>query len=223
LRWAEHIIQFYKNLHPPQPLPDDIQWLHPQLKEEVMDVVNRFYTKYYNDNDQRTILLGINPGRYGAGVTGVNFTAPRQLTNYCHLSHSFKDQSELSAEFIYEMIQSYSGPDLFYKEYFIGSVCPLGFVLHGKNLNYYDHKALLNAVNDFIIKSMNTLLDFNYNKKIVYCIGGEKNFKYLKKINDENQWFQSIEVLPHPRYIMQYKRKLKTFYIDDYLELLKKK
>src|SRR6478672_11168433 len=141
MTWAEHIIQYYKNLQPPVPLPEEIQWLHPQFNKEVMDVVDQFYTKYYSDQNPRTIILGINPGRYGAGVTGVNFTAPRQLRQICNISHPFKDQSELSAEFIYEMIHNYGGPELFYKNYFVGSVCPLGFVQNGKNLNYYDNKA----------------------------------------------------------------------------------
>lgn len=223
MTWGQHIIDYYKNLSPPKPLPDDIEWLHPQLSPEVMDVVNQFYTKYYSDNRPRTILLGINPGRYGAGVTGVNFTAPRQLNRYCQITHPFKDQSELSAEFIYDMIQSYGGPELFYKDYFIGSVCPLGFVQHGKNLNYYDSKPLLDAVESFIVKGIENLLDFPYNNKVVYCIGGEKNYKYLNKFNQEHKWFKTIEVLPHPRYIMQYKRKMKEQYLSDYLKILQKK
>ena len=223
MTWAEHIIQYYKNLRPPVPLPEEIQWLHPQLNKEVMDVVNQFYTRYYSDQNPRTLILGINPGRFGAGVTGVNFTAPRQLKQICNISHPFKDQSELSAEFIYEMIHSYGGAELFYKNYFVVSVCPLGFVQNGKNLNYYDNKALLNAVEPFIITSMNMLLDFSYNKDVVFCIGGEKNYKYLNKINQQYNWFKTIEILPHPRYIMQYKRKAKDQYIDDYLKLFRKK
>ena len=223
MNWAQHIIQYYKELHPPKPLPEEIHWLHPQLNKGVMEIVNQFYTKYYSDQHPRTILLGINPGRYGAGVTGVNFTAPRQLKECCYLSHPFKDQSELSAEFIYEMIQAYGGTEAFYKEFFIGSVCPLGFVQNGKNLNYYDDKQLLKAVEDFIISSMNELLNFHYNNQIGYCIGGGENYKYLNKVNQKYKWFKTIEILPHPRFIMQYKRKLKTQYIDDYVKLLRKK
>ena len=223
MNWAQHIIEYYKNLHPPIPLPEEIQWLHPQLNPEVMDVVNQFYTKYYSDESPRTIMLGINPGRYGAGVTGVNFTAPRQLKQICNISHSFKDQSELSAEFIYEMILAYGGPELFYQNFFIGSVCPLGFVQNGKNLNYYDNQELMKAVEPFIINSMNKLLHFPYNQDVVFCIGGEKNYKYLNKLNQEHKWFRTIEILSHPRFIMQYKRKTKDRYIDDYINLLRKK
>ena len=223
MTWAEHIISYYKNLHPPKPLPEKIEWLHPQLNSQVMDVVNQFYIKYYSDQNPRTIMLGINPGRYGAGVTGVNFTAPRQLKHICNIAHQFKDQSELSAEFIYEMIHAYGGSELFYKEFFIGSVCPLGFVQNGKNLNYYDNKELFQAVEPFIINSMNKLLDFPYNKEVVFCIGGEKNYKYLNKLNQQHKWFKTIEILPHPRFIMQYKRKAKDRYIEDYINLLRKK
>ena len=219
---ADHYIDFYKNLHPPYPLPHKIEWLNPQKDPSVMKVITSFFQKYYNDNEPRTILLGINPGRFGAGVTGVNFTAPKQLTNFCKIDHPFKLQSEISAEFIYEVICSYGGPDIFYSKFFIGSICPLGFIKEGRNINYYDDKELLQTVEPFIIESMNTLLSVPYNKEVVYCIGGEKNYKYLNRINSKHQWFKSIEVLAHPRFIMQYKRKQKEIYMNGYLDLLGK-
>src|SRR5215475_10038849 len=99
---AEKIIAFYKKLEPPQSLPMDIKWLFPQRSQEVMKIVGIFFKKFYNDTSERRLLFGINPGRFGAGITGVNFTAPRQLKEYCGIDHPFKEnQSELSAEFIY--------------------------------------------------------------------------------------------------------------------------
>ena len=38
----------------------------------------------------------------------------------------------------------------FYANYFIGAVCPLGFMKDGKNINYYDDKKLQQAVTPFI-------------------------------------------------------------------------
>src|SRR5438067_2234225 len=123
--WAEHILSFYKQLKPPQ-LPGSIEWLHPQKDPNVLSIMEQFFNKYYSDTKPRIVLLGINPGRFGAGVTGVNFTAPRQLQDHCHIEHSFKNQSELSAEFIYDVIAAYGGPQAFYQDFFIGSVCPMG-------------------------------------------------------------------------------------------------
>ncbi|MBX9892465.1 MAG: DUF4918 family protein [Chitinophagaceae bacterium] len=41
-------------------------------------------------------------------------------------------------------------------------------------------------------------------------------------MNDQYQWFQEIDVLPHPRFIMQYKRKYLQDYITQYLDVLGK-
>jgi hypothetical protein len=195
--------------------------LYPQKESEVQQTLHRFLLRFYSDAQTRTLLLGINPGRFGAGVTGVNFTASKQLTEICNIPHSFKNGSELSAEFIYKVIEAYGGVSGFYQKYFIGSVCPLGFIQNGKNLNYYDDKVLVKQLLPFIVKSMNTLVSFNVNHDFCICIGGEKNFRFLSSLNEEHKWFRSIRVVPHPRFIMQYKRKSVDEYIQIYLDALK--
>ena len=102
---------------PPAGLPDGIQVLFPQQEENVMKLVETFYNKYYNDENKRTLIFGINPGRFGAGVTGIGFTAPKQLKENCGIEQGFKQHSELSAEFIYEMIGRYGGVKKFYSEF----------------------------------------------------------------------------------------------------------
>jgi hypothetical protein len=192
--------------------------LYPQQDPEVMKIVDLFYKKYFSDNKKRTLSFGINPGRFGAGVTGVNFTAPRQLKENCRIDHPFNDQSELSAEFIYEMIESSGGVKKFYSKNFISAICPLGFVKDGKNLNYYDDKSLLKKITPFIIECINKQLTWNVNRDRCICIGGEKNFKFFQSLNEKHKWFNEIVPLPHPRFIMQYRRKQKDLYIDQYLQ-----
>jgi hypothetical protein len=221
--WARHLLQYYKELQPPPRLPGNIEWLYPQQNPGVISVVESFCHKFYNDSQERTLMLGINPGRFGAGITGVNFTASRQLEDYCGIEHPFKKRSELSAEFIYEVINAYGGAQAFYAHFFIGSVCPLGFIKGGKNINYYDDKELMQTVQPFIIRNMERLLSYKVNKKRVICIGGEKNYKYLSALNEKFNWFKTIDIVPHPRFIMQYRRKYLDQYIDQYLEVLKKK
>lgn len=222
MSWASDLFHFYKHLNPPQHLPKNIQWLYPQQDAYVLSIVKTFLNKYYNDSDRRVLMLGINPGRFGAGVTGVNFTAPRQLKDFCGIENSFKPQSELSAEFIYEMITSYGGVEKFFHHCFISSVCPLGFVKNGKNINYYDNKELLQTVRPFIIKQIKKLVALNFSTETCLCIGGEKNYRFLTSLNDEYQWFENIIPLAHPRFIMQYRRKEKQQFIDQYLQLITK-
>jgi hypothetical protein len=220
--WAKHLIDFYGTLQPVKNLPNDIEWLHPQQSGEVMQIVEKFLLKFYNDEKPRTILLGINPGRFGAGLTGVNFTASKQLTQFCKIENDLKQQTELSAEFIYEVIERYGGAEKFYHDFFIGSVSPLGFVQRGKNINYYDDKALQKAVEPFIVQNIKKLLSFNARRDVCLCIGGEKNFKYLSALNEQHHFFNEIVPLPHPRFILQYRRKQKEEYVQLYLDALQK-
>jgi len=219
-RWSRFIPSFYSSLNLRPTLPGGAEWLHPQNDETIRKIVKAFAEKFYCDGKTRRLLLGINPGRFGAGVTGVNFTAPRQLKEQLGIDHPFKDQSELSAEFIYDMISAYGGPEKFYSDYFIGSVCPLGFVREGKNLNYYDDKTLLETVEPFIIQNLEKLISFKVDRKVCFSIGGEKNFKYLLSLNKRFDWFERIEPLPHPRFIMQYRRKRVPKFIELYLSSL---
>ena len=218
---APQLIQFYKNLVAPT-LPKGFGLLHPQPEKEVMDVVEKFFLKFYNDSKPRKLLLGINPGRFGAGITGVNFTAPRQLKKYCGIDHPWKDSSELSAEFIYEMIEAYGGATKFYGDYFIGAISPLGYIKDGKNVNYYDDKELLEAVRPFIIDTLQQQLRMGFQRDTCFCIGGEKNYRFLTQLNDQFGFFEKIVPLAHPRFIMQYKRKSKQAYLDEYLAALRK-
>jgi hypothetical protein len=218
--WARLLDSYYRKLEPPPVLPNGIGWLYPQQDAQVRETVRSFLDKFFADSNKRHLFLGINPGRFGAGVTGVNFTAAKQLTEDCGIGHPFPPGTELSAEFIYDMIRAYGGPAAFYSKYFIGSVCPLGFVKDGKNINYYDDKALLETVEPFIINSIETQLTFPVERDTCFCIGGEKNFKYLSGLNNRFGWFHSIVPLPHPRFIMQYRRKQKEQFIAQYLQLL---
>lgn len=220
--WADDLYAFYTNLRPVNDLPNNIEWLLPYQQKQVQDALQQFLLKFYNDRHKRKLLLGINPGRFGAGITGINFTAPRQLLDHCKMDHSFGNKSELSAEFVYAVIQAYGGVQKFYGDFFIGSVCPLGFVQQGKNLNYYDDKELLKMVEPFIIDSISRFASLNIDHSNCICIGGEKNFRYLSTFNNQHKWFKEIVTLPHPRFIMQYKRKNLEDYVKLYLQVLKK-
>lgn len=186
-----------------------------------MQIVKTFFDKYYNDNSPRRLLFGINPGRFGGGITGVNFTAPRQLKDFCHIDHPFGNSSELSAEFIYEMIMQYGGPETFYQHHFISAVCPLGFTKNGINMNYYDDKKLQEDLRPFIVNSIQKQLALGFKTDRCVCIGGEKNFKFMNSMNNEHKFFDEIIPLPHPRFILQYRRKQKDSYIRQYLDALK--
>lgn len=219
---AEHILAFNSNLRIEAKLPDGVHVLYPFHSKDVQDVTGQFYHKYYNDNHKRILLLGINPGRFGAGVTGIPFTDPVRLESECGISNAFDKKAELSSEFIYHMIKEYGGTASFYSNFFISSLSPLGFTYEGKNLNFYDVKELQESVEPFILESLNKQIGFGVNTKICFCIGEGKNFKYFSKINQQYRFFKQVIPLAHPRYIMQYKRKMLDKYLASYVQALKK-
>ena len=63
-----------------KPLPAGIRVMNP-FKEslQAVHIAKTFYQKYYDDQQPRHLILGINPGRFGAGLTGIPFTDPKRL------------------------------------------------------------------------------------------------------------------------------------------------
>lgn len=217
---SDKILSFYKELEIHNPLPKGILVMNPYRDQYTMDLCMKFYKKYYHDNSPRTLLLGINPGRFGSGKTGISFTDPVKLENECGIQNNLTKKTELSADFIYRMIITYGGPVAFYNKYFISSISPLGFTKNGKNMNYYDDKHLEKSITSFAVESINKLLSIGMETQRCFCIGEGKNFKFLTQLNEKHRWFTKIIPLAHPRYIMQYQRKQLNKHIRMYLEKL---
>jgi hypothetical protein len=225
--FAEKIISFCMELNFNGSLPEGISLMNPfRDNPEVLSAVSQFYLKFYNDNKTRHLILGINPGRFGAGVTGIPFTDTARLKEKCGITITGLKSFETSSVFIYEMIDQYGGPEKFYSDFFISSVSPLGFTSAGSkgkeiNYNYYDSKGLTGLMLDFIIASLKKQLEFGIERDVCFCLGTGKNYKFLSQLNYENKFFEQVIPLEHPRFIMQYKSKAKQFYIDRYLEKLR--
>ena len=219
--FAGNILSFFKNLELNIKLPHDIEVMNPFQDASTMHVCKQFYKKYYNDNNQRRMIIGINPGRFGGGITGIPFTDPIRLNKECGIENKWQPKQELSSVYVYDVINAIGGAEKFYKDFYITSVSPLGFTRHGKNLNYYDDKDLQSGIKDFVVDCMNRQLKFGINRKMAFCLGDGKNFKYLSKLNDEKKFFENIIPLSHPRFIMQYKLKKKEEYIQSYLVKLR--
>ena len=226
--FADEVIQFLSNLEYKGSLPDGISIMNPlRDNPNIIPAVSEFYHKFYNDDKPRYLILGINPGRFGAGVTGIPFTDSKRLTESCGLSIPGLTTFETSSVFIYEMIDAFGGVKQFYNRFFISAVCPLGFTTisnKGKtvNYNYYDSKKLTTSVMDFIISSLARQLEFGIKQEACFCLGTGKNYKFLMQLNNKLKFFKKIIPLEHPRYIMQYKSKQKDHYINRYLNELRK-
>jgi hypothetical protein len=220
--FGEKVIDFNVHLSFSDNLPENFRVINPYLDNpETITVMQQFYHKFYNDSNQRRFIIGINPSRHGAGVTGVPFTDTKRLESVCGIKMQSARTHEISSVFIYDLITEYGGAKDFYKEFYINSPFPLAIVRHTKegkwlNANYYDDPYLFEMVKDFMLLSLKKHINMGLDTSEVFVLG-KKNAVFIHKLNKEAKLFERIKVLEHPRYIQQYKSKDKHFYIEKYL------
>jgi len=222
--FSQKVIHFNKELTYEGDLPQGIRVMNPFQDKNVRSISEQFYRKFYNDNKQRKFIIGINPGRFGAGTTGVPFTDTKRLEEVCGIKMDSANTHEPSSVFIYDMIARYGAPERFYGDFYINSISPLGFLrLNNKgnwvNCNYYDYESLYRTLEDFLIATLKQQISFGIDTRKCYLLG-KKNARYFERINKKEKLFESYEVLDHPRYIVQYKARQKEDYIRDYLDKL---
>ncbi len=217
-RLLEHVLHF--SLRGVR-LPPGVGVLDPfngPHAEEVRRIVTTFHRKYYGDDRARLLMLGINPGRLGAGSTGLSFTDTKRCEADLGIPVNGLRTHEPSSDFFYRMVRGVGGAEAFYGQVYVHAICPLGFVQRGPNgaevnLNYYDDPALERAVTPFIERWLRTLVGCGMRTDAVVCIGTGKNAAYFTKLNQRLGLFQRVVALEHPRYIMQYKARS----IDQYV------
>jgi uracil-DNA glycosylase len=107
------------------------------LKEftDNKSMIEKFSRKYGEDNHPKIVLCGLNPGRFGAGKTGIPFIDYDSLS--CLIDGVTRHDKERSAQFFYDVVQTI-GPKLFYETFYVTNVSFVGYTRQGKNLNYYD-------------------------------------------------------------------------------------
>ena len=205
-------------------LPENYELMNPFLKGQAIKISTDFYNIFYNDSLTRKMIFGINPGRHGAGLTGVPFTDSKQLEKL-KINHRGIQSFEPSATFIYQVIEKFGGAKKFYQKFYFNSPLPLGLRQKNDkgnlvNANYYDNVKLQKSLENLIFYAMKKYQEMPINLDIAFCLGQGKNYQYLQKINKEQKFFKNIIPLAHPRYVMQYQFKNLQKYQEDYLQKL---
>lgn len=218
--FASRALRFYTQLRIPR-VPRGVGVMNPYVEPAVQRSMRAFLQKFFADNGERTLVLGINPGRFGAGITGVTFTDPVALADFCGIPNALPRRRELSSVFIYDMITRFGGPEAFYGKFFLTAISPLGYTRNGLNLNYYDEPALTKAVTPFIVDSLERQIALGCRRDVAFVLGFGANRKYIEKLNAEHRFFDRIVALEHPRWILQYRRKKTDFYINKYVSALR--
>jgi len=217
--FAARALTLYQSLRAPR-VPPGFQVMNPYRDRLVVQHLRAFLNEYFADNRKRLLVVGINPGRFGAGITGVTFTDPVALQDFCDIPNHLPRRRELSSIFIYDVIERLGGPTRFYRSVFLSAICPLGFTHSGKNINYYDDRELERLVTPFIARSMQQQISLGCRTDHVVVLGSSANARYLQRANEVHGWFEHIHVLDHPRPIMQYRRKRIGQYVSEYADLL---
>lgn len=217
MSFGSRIYRFYTRLVPPR-LPAGVRAMNPYLDPVARRYVRKYLDAFYDDARPRLLAFGINPGRFGSGITGVTFTDPVVLANVCGIANDLPRRRELSSVFIYEFIERFGGIHAFTQRCFLTAVAPLGFTRGGVNLNYYDVPALARACTHFIEDSVERHVAIGGRRDRAIVLGAGANLKFLARLNERHGWFERLVGLDHPRFIMQYRRKRVGEYLDRYVE-----
>ena len=89
----------------------------------------------------------------------------------------------------------------------------------GKNYNFYDDRATTDALWPTITNTVQTQTGFGYDRRVAVCLG-RKNETYLRRLNEQQGFFDHIVTLDHPRYILQYRSKDAPLYLERYITQL---
>ena len=217
---SEQIIRFLSSLKAPRLSQKHIRVMNPYRSREVRLHVESFYRRFYSDKVDRVYLFGINPGRFGSGITGITFTDPVALEQFCGIPNGFEKRRELSSEFIYEVIEKFGGVERFFSSFFLTAVSPLGLLKEGVNFNYYDDASMMGELLPFISRTIVRQVNIGGNRRVAIVLGTGKNRLFFEKLNRELRLFRQTVYLEHPRFIMQYRRRAKKAYIEKYVNVL---
>ena len=206
---------------PPAPLPGAVVVRNSFHEPAVQAILGAFAHKFYAADTRRVGIFGINPGRFGGGRTGVAFTDPVALSTECNIAHELpRQRRELSSEFVYHFINALGGPAAFYEHFFLSSVYPLELTHAGKNYNYYDAPPLTKALWPDMRLSLSAQVQLLHLRRDVAVSLGRRNGEFLRRLNDELDLFERVEVLDHPRFLMQYRRKALADNVARYVAVL---
>lgn len=220
MSFADKAIKYFNGLKTPELNLNQTELLNPYSSKEVKEIVRKFFRKFYDDDNERIFIIGINPGRFGGGLTGISFTDPVALREQCGIENNLGNQKELSSKFIYSVANRFGGVEKFFSKVFLTALYPFALLKKGKNYNYYDDKVLTEYLKSEIVKNIKSQIKFGAYRDFAILLG-KKNAIYFEPLNSEYKFFKKIIVVEHPRYIMQYKLKQMNDYIKKYIKAVK--
>lgn len=206
------------------------RWIKDKLDDEGIEILSEFrknknnieafYDKYVVPNNPKIVICGINPGRLGAGKTGVPFI---DFTSLAKLIEGIdREDSEASAKFFYSIIDHF-GKEKFYSNIYVTNISWLGFSTKSKpakNVNYYN---LPEDVKEVLFDNFIEEINLVEPTHILSCSNEVTNV--LKKLKEQGKLKSSIDIsikLNHPYYCSIKTNTEREFkkYIDTLVNLI---
>src|SRR5688572_19356694 len=114
--FADRAFELYRQLVTPR-VPRGVIVINPYGDRRMRLMPLAFLDRYFADDSPRTLVFGINPVRFGAGITVITFTDPVALADFCAVPNHLERRRELSSVFIYDFIRRWGGPLAFYRSF----------------------------------------------------------------------------------------------------------
>lgn len=174
------------------------------------DGIDMFWQTYYGGALPRVVLCGINPGRHGAGKTGIPFLDFQSLSKL--IPGIDRQDSERTAGFFFQIVRQF-GVEAFFKTFYVTNVSSVGFIRDGKNLNYHDLPApALEVVERNFLQEMEVV-------RPTHIISlGDAVQQTVRKLLPAS--VDCSMRLPHPSWIMTYRGNAQDKWAARYLEVL---
>jgi uracil-DNA glycosylase len=169
------------------------------ILSEFLDNKNNiieFHKKYVQPNSPKIVMCGINPGRKGAGISGIPFIDTNSLSKMLPDISNLK--SEKSAKFFFSIVEEL-GINEFYKNVHVTNMSWFGFYKldKGTNLNY---NSLPIEIQNVLIDKFVEEMDF-INPDVIIPIGDIVNWELLFNLKVKNRINAEIaQRLYHPAY-----------------------
>ena len=154
------------------------------------ETVLEFNRSYYGDTIPKVVICGINPGRNGAGKTGVPFLDFKSLSEL--IPNLTNQEAERSAKFFFDIV-SHFGAQKFYQTFYVTNISWVGYTEKNNNLNYF---SLPKNAKKFVYEQFVHEMSFVKPTTII-SLGREVHTTVSELFGEEVN--KSI-VLPHPNY-----------------------
>lgn len=218
MTYSKDVVDFYKNFQTSGRLPDGVVIHNPFDNAERRNAIERFYERFFADDNARIHVLGINPSKLNQTSTGVNYTDGFALEEFCGLQNGFSKGRELTSDFFYRVVLAMGGAEEFYARVFAWAMMPLSVTSSGGYVNYYDED--VEGALDEIVRQNVKWTSERPSTGRALIVGTGENKKSFEKLEGAPFGYNDVKYLPHPRWIMQYNRDSVDKYVGQYVDAL---